>query len=198
MKHQIGPWLFAAALDAGYDALNTTRYIGFAGVQAATSTPSVWRLDSRFRAAYVAEFGNAYVKPSLDLDVIYTALPGFSEAGAGPLGLNVASCQQGGFCGFAHGRIGADLVARQRFGVAAVYSGRRNLAVQQYLEPQLDFRGRARGCCTIHDADFTSTNVVEGLGRHRHFRRGSGYRDWICASNIKGGLDPATTTRPAW
>ena len=97
LKHQIGPWLFAAALDVGYDALNTTREIGFAGVQAATSTPSVWRLDSRFRAAYVAEFGNAYVKPSLDLDVIYTALPGFSEAGAGPLNLNVASSNKVAF-----------------------------------------------------------------------------------------------------
>ena len=91
LKHQIGPWLFAAALDAGYDALTATRYIGLGGVQSATSAPSVWRLDSRFRAAYVAEFGNAYVKPSLDLDVIYTGLPGFSEAGAGPLNLNVAS-----------------------------------------------------------------------------------------------------------
>jgi hypothetical protein len=97
LKHQIGPWLFAAALDAGYDALNTTRYIGFAGAQAATSASSVWRLDSRFRAAYVAEFGSAYVKPSLDLDVIYTALPGFSEAGAGPLGLNVASANKVAF-----------------------------------------------------------------------------------------------------
>ena len=91
LKHQIGPWLFAAALDAGYDALDTTRYIGFAGEQVAKSSPSVWRLDSRFRAAYVAEFGNAYVKPSLDLDVIYTGVPGFSEAGAGALNLNVAS-----------------------------------------------------------------------------------------------------------
>jgi uncharacterized protein with beta-barrel porin domain len=91
LKHQIGPWLFAAALDLGYDALNTTRTIDFAGVQSANGAPSVWRLDSRFRAAYVAEFGNAYVKPSLDLDVIYTALPGFSESGAGPLNLAVAS-----------------------------------------------------------------------------------------------------------
>jgi hypothetical protein len=48
-------------------------------------------LESRFRAAYVAEFGNAYVKRSLDLDLIYTGLPGFSEAGAGALNLNVAS-----------------------------------------------------------------------------------------------------------
>ena len=53
-------------------------------MQSATSAPSVWRLDS-VPAAYVAEFGNAYVKPSLDLDVIYTVLPGFSEAGAGAL-----------------------------------------------------------------------------------------------------------------
>jgi hypothetical protein len=42
LKHQIGPWLFATALDVGYVALNTTRYIGFAGVQAVTSAPSVY------------------------------------------------------------------------------------------------------------------------------------------------------------
>ena len=90
IKHQIGPWLFAAALDAGYEKLNTTRDINFAGVTAATSAPSVWRLDSRFRAAYVVESNGLYVKPSLDLDTIYTAIPGFSEQGAGALGLNVA------------------------------------------------------------------------------------------------------------
>jgi hypothetical protein len=94
IKHQIGPWLFAAALDAGYDALNTTRYINFAGAAAATSTPSVWRLDSRFRAAYVAESNGFYVKPSFDIDTIYTALPGFSEWGAGALGLNVAAAHK--------------------------------------------------------------------------------------------------------
>ena len=91
IKHQIGPWLFAAALDAGYEALNTTRYINFGGATTANSTPSVWRLDSRFRAAYVVESNGLYLKPSFDLDTIYTAMPGFSEQGAGALGLNVAA-----------------------------------------------------------------------------------------------------------
>ena len=94
LKHQIGPWLLAAALDVGYEQLNTTRYINFAGAAAATSSPSVWRLDSRFRAAYVAESNGLYVKPSLDLDAIYTAMPGFSEFGAGALGLNVAAANK--------------------------------------------------------------------------------------------------------
>lgn len=94
IKHQIGPWLFAAALDGGYDALTTTRYINFAGATTASSTPSVWRLDSRFRAAYVAESNGFYVKPSFDIDTIYTAIPGFSESGAGALNLNVAAANK--------------------------------------------------------------------------------------------------------
>jgi hypothetical protein len=94
LKHQIGPWLFATALDVGYDALTTTRYINFGGVTAANSSPSVWRLDSRFRAVYVTEAAGAYIKPSLDLDMIYTAMPGFSESGAGALNLNVAGANK--------------------------------------------------------------------------------------------------------
>ena len=78
--------LLAAALDAGYEHLNTTRYINFAGVTAATSSPSVWRLDSRFRAAYVVESNGLYVKPSLDLDAIYAA---FVEGWVDPAGTAV-------------------------------------------------------------------------------------------------------------
>ena len=147
LKHQIGPWLFAAALDAGYDALTATRYIGIGGVQSATSAPSVWRLDSRFRAAYVAEFGNAYLKPSLDLDVIYTGLPGFSEAGAGALNLNVASSNKVVFAASSIVRTGADAdLLHNGAALRPTYSGPgRPSTIQQYLKRQLNVRGRARG-----------------------------------------------------
>ncbi|MGZ3410534.1 MAG: autotransporter outer membrane beta-barrel domain-containing protein, partial [Xanthobacteraceae bacterium] len=91
LKHQVGSWLFAAALDGGYASLNTTRYIGFAGAQTASSNAGVWRLDARFRAAYLYEFGSSYLKPTMDVDVIYSAIPSFNETGAGVLDLQVAS-----------------------------------------------------------------------------------------------------------
>ena len=42
----------------------------------------------------IAEFGITYVKPMLDFDVIYNTMPGFSQTGAGVLGLRVASASQ--------------------------------------------------------------------------------------------------------
>jgi hypothetical protein len=91
LKHQIGSWLFAAALDGGYASLDTTRTINIAGSDIAKSRSSVWRLDARLRAAYLVEFGSAYLKPTMDVDLIYTAMPGFNETGAGALNLNVSS-----------------------------------------------------------------------------------------------------------
>jgi len=91
LKHQVGSWLLGAALDTGYAALNTTRYISLPGVESAQSRSSVWHLDARFRVAYLAEFGITYLKPAVDFDVIYTAMPGFSETGAGALDLQLAS-----------------------------------------------------------------------------------------------------------
>jgi hypothetical protein len=92
LKRQIGPWLFATAVDGGYAALDTTRNISLPGVQSAKSRPDIWRLDWRLRAAYLYDFGGgAYLKPAVDLDMIYTAMPGFNETGAGALNLQVAS-----------------------------------------------------------------------------------------------------------
>jgi hypothetical protein len=97
LKRQIGPWVFAAALDGGYAALDTTRNINVDGAQSATSKSSLWRLDSRLRGAYLIGLGSAYFKPSLDLDVIYTAQPAFNETGAGVLDLRVASASNVAF-----------------------------------------------------------------------------------------------------
>lgn len=94
IKRQVGSWLFGVALDTGYAGLDTTRGINLAGIGSARSQSSIWRLDTRFHAAYLAEFGITYVKPMLDFDVIYNAMPGFSETGAGVLGLRVASASQ--------------------------------------------------------------------------------------------------------
>jgi uncharacterized protein with beta-barrel porin domain len=90
VKHQDGPWLFALALDAGYASLETTRNINLVGVTSAHSRPSLWRVDARARAAYLAEFGSVYVKPTLDVDFIYSLMPAFAESGAGALNLHVA------------------------------------------------------------------------------------------------------------
>jgi hypothetical protein len=90
LKHEIGPWMFAAALNGGYAALDTDRYIGFPtdGLKA-TSNSSIYHLDGRLRASYLIEQGLWYLKPQIDFDMLYVNMPSFSESGAGALNLHV-------------------------------------------------------------------------------------------------------------
>jgi len=90
VKHQTGNWLFAGALDLGAAIADTQRFVGFVGTTA-NSRSSIWHADARLRAAYLVETGLVYIKPSIDLDLIYMSMPSFSETGAGALNLNVNS-----------------------------------------------------------------------------------------------------------
>jgi hypothetical protein len=95
LKRENGPWLFGAELNAGYNSSTTTRYVNIptTGVtpQAVTaqSGSSVISAGTRFRAAYTADLNPWYVKPFVDIDLMYFGMPPFSETGAGPLNLNV-------------------------------------------------------------------------------------------------------------
>ncbi len=62
----------------------------------ANSDPEVQNLGLRARAAY--EFGGQdfYLRPSLDLDAIYTRQPGYTESGADELDLDVDDSDQWG------------------------------------------------------------------------------------------------------
>jgi hypothetical protein len=100
MKHVMGPWLLSAALDFGYAWFNTSRLIGFPAPNlTATSNSNLVHLDGKVRGAYLIEAGIFYAKPMLDADLIYTYMPGFSENGAGALGLNVNSLSDVTFVG---------------------------------------------------------------------------------------------------
>jgi len=96
LKRESGPWLFAAAAGGGYSWYDTTRKIRINGFQAnADSSPDVQSAYARLRAAYTATFGpDLYVKPSLDLDALYTRTPSYREHGAGSLDLVVDSSDQ--------------------------------------------------------------------------------------------------------
>jgi uncharacterized protein with beta-barrel porin domain len=89
VKRQLGNWLIAGAADFGVSTMNTTRSINFPIPVSAASQSQLWHIDTRFRAAYLIEQGHMYLKPSIDLDLFYISMPGFSETGAGPLDLNI-------------------------------------------------------------------------------------------------------------
>ncbi len=84
LKHQMGPWLLAGALSAGYGSYDSssTFFIGGDGWQA-LNTSDVWTASLKLRAAYEFAFANWYVRPYADLDVIHTYMPGYTLAGDG-------------------------------------------------------------------------------------------------------------------
>ena len=90
LKRQSGPWVFSAALGAGYGSYSMERNISIPGYQQTLeSKPDVYGANMRLRAARTFATGNMYVKPYVDLDATYTRMRGYTESGASPVGLSV-------------------------------------------------------------------------------------------------------------
>ena len=90
LKHQVGPWLFAASANLGYAWQSNLRAIDIGGGNAlARAKSEVLTAGGRLRASYQILFGDWYVKPYLDLDLLYSHSPAYSEFGAPGLNLDV-------------------------------------------------------------------------------------------------------------
>ncbi|WP_267356588.1 MULTISPECIES: autotransporter outer membrane beta-barrel domain-containing protein [unclassified Methylobacterium] len=90
LKHQVGPWLFAASANVGYAWADNKRLIDFAGARAtARSRSEILSAGGRLRASYQVLFGDWYIKPYADLDLLYSYSPAYSETGAGDFNLDV-------------------------------------------------------------------------------------------------------------
>jgi uncharacterized protein YhjY with autotransporter beta-barrel domain len=88
LKYQDGPWLLSGALFGAYGTYDTTRVTGLPGLPAvASSSSDVEALGARLQASYTIGSESFYLRPSLKLDEIYVRSPGYSEDGAGALGL---------------------------------------------------------------------------------------------------------------
>ncbi|MDH2309832.1 autotransporter outer membrane beta-barrel domain-containing protein [Methylobacterium brachiatum] len=83
LKHQIGPWLLAASANLGYAWADNKRLIDFGGTTAtARSKSGILTAGGRLRASYQVLFGDWYLKPYADLDLLYSYSPAYSETGA--------------------------------------------------------------------------------------------------------------------
>ncbi|MCJ2123193.1 autotransporter outer membrane beta-barrel domain-containing protein [Methylobacterium sp. J-077] len=83
LKHQIGPWLLAASANLGYSWADNKRLIDFGGITAtARSKSGIFTAGGRLRASYQVLFGDWYLKPYADLDLLYSYSPAYSETGA--------------------------------------------------------------------------------------------------------------------
>lgn len=84
LKRQLGNWQFAGALFGGAEHSTLKRRIvlpGYSGT--ATGKPDAWFLGGRVRASHQIAFGDWYIKPFADLDVVYDRSRAYRETGAG-------------------------------------------------------------------------------------------------------------------
>ncbi|MEO1160989.1 MAG: autotransporter outer membrane beta-barrel domain-containing protein, partial [Pseudomonadota bacterium] len=82
VKYRNGPVLVAGAVTGGIGHYETTRQIGFGGVNAAsTSDHDIAYVSTQFRAAYLMEHGAFYAKPFVDLGLTYLDRDGVNETG---------------------------------------------------------------------------------------------------------------------
>ena len=79
IKHQMGPLLLSAAMQGSYGRFDTTRLFDFdTEAWRASNTNDVWTAGWRLRAAYEFVLPNPsfYLRPYVDLDALYTYMPG--------------------------------------------------------------------------------------------------------------------------
>jgi hypothetical protein len=90
LKHQVGPWLFAASTNVGYAWSDNRRSINIGNSSwLARSKSEVLTAAGRLRASYQFLFDGWYIRPYAEIDVLYTHSPGYSETGAQALNLDV-------------------------------------------------------------------------------------------------------------
>ncbi|MGU3492564.1 hypothetical protein ACLBXM_00855 [Xanthobacteraceae bacterium A53D] len=91
LKHETGPWLFSAAANATFGAYDMARQVSIGSLTGtAKGTNDLASGGARLRAAYTFGSDAAYLRPFVDLDLIYTSLSGYTESGAGVLDLDVS------------------------------------------------------------------------------------------------------------
>jgi outer membrane autotransporter protein len=90
LKREQGPWTLTAAVDLGWGSYDSTRQIALGTtVAAATGSPDAFNSGLHFRAVYQIPRGTWYAEPTLDVDLAYVRLDGYTESGAGEFDLKV-------------------------------------------------------------------------------------------------------------
>ncbi|MDR6293941.1 hypothetical protein E9232_006495 [Inquilinus ginsengisoli] len=92
LRYQTGPWQASGALDFGYGWYDSRRSIEAGSFQGtADASPTLWHVGAHARLAYQAPIADWYVQPRVDLHLTYVHGNGYTETGAGPFDLAVAS-----------------------------------------------------------------------------------------------------------
>jgi uncharacterized protein with beta-barrel porin domain len=135
VKHTLGPWLFAGSIALANEAFSTDRVVNLPAMGTAsgynavlTSDSSVFLAGGRARAAYEFSFGQTYLRPYGDLDVVHTHAPGFQESGAANLALTYAATDT------------TSVVLSPMLELGGRYDLRDRLILRPYLDSGVSFR----------------------------------------------------------
>jgi|GEM_PF-1287339 len=91
IKYQDGPWLIGGAVSGGVASYETDRPIAVGAFSAtAQSDHQVRFATGQLRAAYEADYGLFYARPSVDARLTYLNRQGLTETGGGAANLSVA------------------------------------------------------------------------------------------------------------
>ncbi len=94
LKYTPGAALFAASVSGSYGWYDTTRQVSFGSISdTLTGSPEVATINARLRAAYTFQNEDAYLRPILDLDMIYSRQGAETETG-GIAALSMQSSDQ--------------------------------------------------------------------------------------------------------
>ncbi|WP_340647003.1 autotransporter domain-containing protein, partial [Phenylobacterium sp.] len=108
IKREMGPLLLAGAASYQYSRADLSRTVNFPISQVSANSHPVTGLASlRLRAAYLAQGGTLYLRPSLEADAYHLGLKGYRESGAPGLNLIVRDGDQSFTSGTANLEIGA-------------------------------------------------------------------------------------------
>ncbi|MBC7204141.1 MAG: autotransporter domain-containing protein, partial [Pusillimonas sp.] len=101
LSRDVESWTFSGAVMAAHGRFHNDRSVDFGsggasrGLNATYSSRSTTTLlGARLRAAYNMSFNNYYLRPLLDVDVLHSRSPSFTESDSGPLQLEVGSAKQ--------------------------------------------------------------------------------------------------------
>ena len=139
IKREMGPLLLAAAASYQYSRADLSRTVNFPIAQVSANSKPVTDLASlRLRAAYTAQGGAFYVKPSIEGEAYHLGLKGYHESGAPGLNLIVRDSDQSFASGTANLEIGATHVTAR----GVVLRPYANVGVTRFSENSWDVTAR--------------------------------------------------------
>lgn len=157
VKKQIEQWTFGASLGFAQGWFDNNRSLAMVANGAADPMSALFSSKSRMTMAglrWRAAFEHAidedqYLKPYVDVDLVYGYTPGYSETGAGKLGLNVGSNSRWNVAITPMLEYGLDVVTEDKSRVKLFVSAGASFLPNNTHKNQVSFQGVSSGLGTF-------------------------------------------------